>query len=433
MTTIEQILLKLGIDQSQVGPGLSDFKSKVAEATNHGSKSFLHVESASRAFHRALHEITSASPLLGTALRLALNPVVGLIMGGVMAFQQFRDAQKEAAAEAKEEAKKVREAWVEAQEAIYSKDPNKAFAGKVKEAAATNVREGHDASAETIQGQYAKTPVAGYYYRLQRWLAEKLGYHGYEAGEEEIQRMREGVGRGTLTGALSRSRNKEEDDEHFKEAVKNAKEIDKLYSEAYRNEDEAEGKVLTHEEAINAALADRNELFAVMADERTSDLDKAKSALEISKLDKTIATERKQLAHEKAEAEKKVANELARGSALAERVHFQQGMTKQGQFASYQPTIDELAHYGGRTPWARQARYVEWLEAGAHNQVLRGDVAGAKETIFGKGGVRELCEQLENAGLIKPEISLEKMQEHLAKLAQAAISDGIVISPESLD
>jgi hypothetical protein len=101
---------------------------------------------------------------------------------------------------------------------------------------------------------------------------------------------------------------------------------------------------------------------------------------------------------------------------------------EQRQFSAYQPTINELAGSRTNTPWARQARYIEWLEAGARNQVLWGNVSGAKETVFGKGGVRELQEQLEKLGLVKPEISMERMQEHLAVLRDKAEGDGLNVN-----
>src|ERR1035441_2688861 len=88
MTTLEQVLLKLGIDQSQVGPGLSDFGKKVDEATKGAHKSFLHVGSAGRAFHGVLEKISEQSPVMGDALKLALNPIVGTlaIATGVFAY-----------------------------------------------------------------------------------------------------------------------------------------------------------------------------------------------------------------------------------------------------------------------------------------------------------------------------------------------------------
>lgn len=96
MTTIDQILLKLGIDQSQVGPGLQSFRAKVNQAMKGAHGSLIHVESAGKSFKKLLHELTAASPGLGYALRLAVSPITGIMLGAVAVFAYFNEKIKEA-------------------------------------------------------------------------------------------------------------------------------------------------------------------------------------------------------------------------------------------------------------------------------------------------------------------------------------------------
>jgi hypothetical protein len=78
---------------------IDEINEKTKEAgkdvEKHG-QSFIHAESSGRAFHRLLHEISHESPIMGEALRLALNPVTGMIMGGVLALHYFKQKQEEA-------------------------------------------------------------------------------------------------------------------------------------------------------------------------------------------------------------------------------------------------------------------------------------------------------------------------------------------------
>lgn len=85
-TILEEMRLKLGVDQSSVTPELNSFKDNVKNATDHAHVSFMHAESSGRAFHKVLHGISEQSPVMGAALRLALSPVAGTLMAAGMAF-----------------------------------------------------------------------------------------------------------------------------------------------------------------------------------------------------------------------------------------------------------------------------------------------------------------------------------------------------------
>lgn len=98
MTTVEQILLKLGIDQSQVGPGLTDFRGKVNAAMNEASASFNKVTHSGRGFKKVLEDLSEQSPILGSALRMAISPVGGTLMVASMAFAYFNKKMEEGTA-----------------------------------------------------------------------------------------------------------------------------------------------------------------------------------------------------------------------------------------------------------------------------------------------------------------------------------------------
>jgi hypothetical protein len=97
MTIVEQILLKLGIDQSQIKPGLDDFRKKVNDATLSAHKSFLHVGSATRAFHKVLEQISERAPFVGAAIRMGLSPITGTMIAATAVFVYFNKLIEETA------------------------------------------------------------------------------------------------------------------------------------------------------------------------------------------------------------------------------------------------------------------------------------------------------------------------------------------------
>jgi hypothetical protein len=124
---------------------------KAAGATEEHAHSFIHAESQGRAFHKVLHEITSASPLLGAALRLALNPVVGLLTLLAMAVEAFREKWSQAAEEAKQRSEGLVEAF---NRALDSAQELKEKGVQAEEAFANefaNIVEEHDKALARIQ------------------------------------------------------------------------------------------------------------------------------------------------------------------------------------------------------------------------------------------------------------------------------------------
>ena len=112
-----------------------------------------------RMLHKAFEQITEASPVAGMAIRMAFSPLAGIIGLATAAVMSFRQEQEEAAAAAKKAAQESRDAWVETQEAMFSKDPAKAFAGRTKRDTLAAAKAEPAPELETATGQAKK--IAG--------------------------------------------------------------------------------------------------------------------------------------------------------------------------------------------------------------------------------------------------------------------------------
>src|SRR5713101_2300841 len=90
MAATEEILVKMGMDISEIKAAMVKAQDAVGEFSQSAGKGLLHAESGARAMHRLLHDITQSSPLLGTALRLAISPVAGAVIATTVAFTYFK-------------------------------------------------------------------------------------------------------------------------------------------------------------------------------------------------------------------------------------------------------------------------------------------------------------------------------------------------------
>lgn len=87
--------------------GLQDAESglkKVGGAAEEAHHGFVHAESSGKAFHKLLHGLTEESPLLGAALRVALNPVSGALMAAAWGFREIIRLEEESKKAAEESA-----------------------------------------------------------------------------------------------------------------------------------------------------------------------------------------------------------------------------------------------------------------------------------------------------------------------------------------
>jgi hypothetical protein len=179
---------------------------------------------------RGLAEISAISPVAGMAMRMAFSPIAGIIGLSVAALSDFKNAQNIAAEESKVAAQKMRDAWMDAYEAIYSKDPSKEFGKKAKEEAAASVRAGVDVTDETKEGWFSRRfkffggirKRAGYV-SDSSGLSHLLGDKTEQEKVEDLSAMRERVARATALSALRRTQNAERKSEEKKAADEKAK------------------------------------------------------------------------------------------------------------------------------------------------------------------------------------------------------------------
>lgn len=168
---------------------------------------------------KALKDLAGSSPMVGGAIRAAFNPITAAIALAIGLLRDFSNAQAVAAEDAKKSAGEIRDAWITAQEAIYSKDPAKAFAQRTKAqgtAAAKGEAGGFDVGDETEMGWFKRR--FGFTSKIQRgaaWVSDVTGLTGLTGGkklgeeEEELRAMREQVARATAKSALSRTQKAE--------------------------------------------------------------------------------------------------------------------------------------------------------------------------------------------------------------------------------
>jgi len=164
---------------------------------------------------KALKDLAGSSPMVGGAIRAAFNPITAAIALAIGLLRDFSNAQAVAAEDAKKSAGEIRDAWITAQEAIYSKDPAKAFAQRTKAqgtAAAKGEAGGFDVGDETEMGWFKRR--FGFTSKIQRgaaWVSDVTGLTRLTGGkklgeeEEELRAMREQVARATAKSALSRT------------------------------------------------------------------------------------------------------------------------------------------------------------------------------------------------------------------------------------
>ena len=100
--------------EAKAGGTALDETGKTAE------KSFLHAESGGRAFHRLLHSISAESPVLGVALRLALDPTVGTLFALMGAMHAVKSAMAESAAAVKGFGEEMAKPFGETKEELFN-------------------------------------------------------------------------------------------------------------------------------------------------------------------------------------------------------------------------------------------------------------------------------------------------------------------------
>src|ERR1043166_852253 len=115
--TVEELLFKMGIDGSGLDRGLRQAKIQLSGFKQESEHTFLHAGSAAPGFHKLLEQISDRSPLMGNALKLALNPVVGLMAaataGAAYLGEKLKEINAELDRQAMENLKPIGDAWQE--------------------------------------------------------------------------------------------------------------------------------------------------------------------------------------------------------------------------------------------------------------------------------------------------------------------------------
>ncbi len=157
--------------------------------------------------------------------------------------------------------------------------------------------------------------------------------------------------------------------------------------------------------------------------------DVANAGIELLKIEDKITDLKKQQKRE-AEQEQKIREKTAYEQ---ERLGFNQKIAAQRRLAPYQSSIEQLAESGylnNPQHWSNmgQTRWIQGPFAQTAQEIIRlqGDAQLANQ--WGNVGrrdwdikrIKELRTGLESAGVLSPEIALEKMQEHLFILATRA-------------
>lgn len=93
--TLEEILVKVGLDGSSLSQGVRKLKTELGDLSQHGHAGFVHMGNEGREFHKLIERITTASPLAGAALRGVFTPVVGLITLAAMALEAYNKRLEE--------------------------------------------------------------------------------------------------------------------------------------------------------------------------------------------------------------------------------------------------------------------------------------------------------------------------------------------------
>src|SRR5947207_1906195 len=113
----EEIQIKLGLKADQLNQELRNVQTEMGKTGEHARHSFIHAESQGRAFHKVLHEISATSPLMGIALRAALDPMVAAMFAVIKAFKDYEEEQEKAVKASESRARKETEGYMKTFEA----------------------------------------------------------------------------------------------------------------------------------------------------------------------------------------------------------------------------------------------------------------------------------------------------------------------------
>lgn len=398
-TILEELAIRLGIDQSQVGPNLEQFKDKVNAANSEAKKSFINVGSEGRSFKQLLREISSESPLLGAALKLAFNPIVGLLTVATMAFKHFVEQQKKATEEAERFGKAAAESQTTILEARYSDDPQKerraAALANAKTNASKPVNDFLTEAKERAKKFFTETELSMWGDRPSPFsdktleIANQLHNKAVDRYETLLKENKE-----RENAVASEKQHKEQLDAEEKVAAK--------LSEAGAIERAGKRESMTAEEKLIDLTSERAELLRKIELGEEDQLKLAERTVDLAKKDQEIAKVKEEIGKRTAQQQK----EQAEYSASRNRI-------EANRDDSFKLDVDKLKTHGQwvydrkrrRSYWvasaaAQQAQRIDWLENESFNQRAWGNIGGAEDLLKESGRLRS---QLVAAKILKPD------------------------------
>jgi len=431
---VDELMLKLGVDQSQVAPGLEQFKNKVTDAAGQGHKSFVKVGSEARSFKKLLEEISVQSPMLGTALKFAINPIIGVLAGATLAFGYFRKKIEETNAELDKMGEHNAEsAIVKIKDAIHAANMEASkSAGMVVQATPAQQRsklvnaEVESAKNEFEFRQKTLADLEKKYPKAFDTTTSAAGYSWRQDQRDEIQNARDVLEASKANFEKAQSAQLKYAAEEG--AVKIAADAEKLLSETAKKLQEEQDKLeklqtqevgikeesrrqeMTLSEKIISLTEDKLKLAREIDDLEGDTLKQAEKRVELAKKESEIGKAKRDL-------EKESFSGVNLGGFLSGIVNTAAALGKGMESLQdrYKPTVEQLAKQGQwvynrklhRSFWqpgrmAGLAQDIQGLERQAFNQYSIGDREGGDETV---GRVSKLRQQLERAGIIKRDLT----------------------------
>ena len=470
----EEMTAKLGLDGTSFDTGIdrATNKAKVFAETTH--KSFLHASNGAREFHKALHSVTEASPLLGTALRFAISPIAGMFIGAVTVFKLFHDKLKEINHEFDEMAKLNAKPLFNIQEVLHK---------AANEMARLNREFGHwldshergdkvitDELEDQLDALHEQAQVNERILKQKKEqglmsegefqkLSKNLSAYNVQADMVALKAAQEKLGSARIssTNEVYETRNEAQNPtrlaeiEKVKEMLKEVAEDiagGKKFEESHVPKDATDYLTLPFMHESGKSLAESQQAAANAVRTYTKLQKTLNEKLEgLTDAQKTAEEKAKEAQHKDDElgnAQRSVATQLRRHASKLDAINASPvgGVPRQSQ--GDLATIDELANsgqwmsfhgLGGNRSWfqqgpfAQQAREVQRLENLAHSANLSGNTSLRDQA---RKEADKLRTQIGATGVLKKEEYEQSMARDMQTLADLATgkSGGMVMRPK---
>lgn len=399
-TILEELAIRLGIDQSQVAPALDEFKKMVNDANQKAKRSFLDVGTASGSFKKILTELSSQSPLLGTALKLALNPIVGILTAATLAFNKFIEKQKEATAEAQRYGKAAASSQVNMLEAAYSDDPQKARRAAAlsyaRERASKSVEDFMPEGMKLAEKKYTKNQLEIWGFKSTPGFKDQALIAANQLREQSVARYE---------AMLKQKREEEEQlglEKQYSERLDAEEKVGRKLAEAAAIERANKRETITIEQRLVELTSDKLSLRREIELGEDDEMSLAEKRVELAKKETEILKTKEEIAKRTGQQQKELSEyEASRARIQASKADdFKLDVDKLKTHGQW--IYDRRHHrsYWRASPAAEQAQRIDWLENESYNQRAWGNIRGAEGLLSEAGRLRS---QLVEAKILKPD------------------------------